>query len=101
MYDMYYWDESDPAPLTGAERGGQWPPGRPPREPGRPGRPRRPFRWRWTGATTEGTPAPRATSKVRRMGTSAVKLAVIGGDGIGPEVVAEALKVLQRGRGRP
>ena len=29
------------------------------------------------------------------MGTSAVKLAVIGGDGIGPEVVAEALKVLK------
>jgi 3-isopropylmalate dehydrogenase len=29
------------------------------------------------------------------MGTSAIKLAVIGGDGIGPEVVAEALKVLK------
>jgi 3-isopropylmalate dehydrogenase len=29
------------------------------------------------------------------MASSAIKLAVIGGDGIGPEVVAEALKVLQ------
>ena len=29
------------------------------------------------------------------MGSSAIKLAVIGGDGIGPEVVAEALKVLK------
>src|SRR5258707_4968154 len=29
------------------------------------------------------------------MSSSAIKLAVIGGDGIGPEVVAEALKVLQ------
>jgi 3-isopropylmalate dehydrogenase len=29
------------------------------------------------------------------MGTSAISLAVIGGDGIGPEVVAEALKVLK------
>ena len=29
------------------------------------------------------------------MGSSAMKLAVIGGDGIGPEVVAEALKVLK------
>ena len=29
------------------------------------------------------------------MAFSAIKLAVIGGDGIGPEVVAEALKVLQ------
>ena len=29
------------------------------------------------------------------MATSAIKLAVIGGDGIGPEVVAEAIKVLQ------
>jgi 3-isopropylmalate dehydrogenase len=29
------------------------------------------------------------------MGTSAIKLAVIGGDGIGPEVVAEALKALK------
>ena len=45
--------------------------------------------------TTEETPAPRATSKVRRMGSSAIRLAVIGGDGIGPEVVAEALKVLK------
>jgi 3-isopropylmalate dehydrogenase len=29
------------------------------------------------------------------MGSSAIRLAVIGGDGIGPEVVAEALKVLK------
>ena len=29
------------------------------------------------------------------MASSAIKLAVIGGDDIGPEVVAEALKVLQ------
>jgi 3-isopropylmalate dehydrogenase len=29
------------------------------------------------------------------MGSSSIKLAVIGGDGIGPEVVAEALKVLK------
>ena len=29
------------------------------------------------------------------MASSAIKLAVVGGDGIGPEVVAEALKVLQ------
>ncbi len=29
------------------------------------------------------------------MASSAIKLAIIGGDGIGPEVVAEALKVLQ------
>ena len=29
------------------------------------------------------------------MGSSAIKLAVVGGDGIGPEVVAEALKVLK------
>ncbi len=29
------------------------------------------------------------------MASSAIKLAVIGGDGIGPEVVAEALKVLR------
>ena len=29
------------------------------------------------------------------MASSAIKLAVIGGDGIGPEVVSEALKVLQ------
>src|ERR1035441_7545458 len=29
------------------------------------------------------------------MASPAIKLAVIGGDGIGPEVVAEALKVLQ------
>src|SRR6516162_7100843 len=29
------------------------------------------------------------------MGSSSIRLAVIGGDGIGPEVVAEALKVLK------
>src|SRR6201997_5322215 len=29
------------------------------------------------------------------MASSAIQLAVVGGDGIGPEVVAEALKVLQ------
>ena len=37
----------------------------------------------------------RSTSKVRRMASPQIRLAVIGGDGIGPEVVAEALKVLK------
>src|SRR5919109_2157462 len=29
------------------------------------------------------------------MATSAIRLAVVGGDGVGPEVIAEALKVLR------
>src|SRR6266705_1049206 len=75
-------------------------PGRPARPgraaaPGQPARPRMPFRWPWTGVTTAETSATHPASKVRRMGSSAIRLAVIGGDGIGPEVVAEALKVLK------
>ena len=108
MYDMYPWDQPDSAAAAGDRRAtvnGSAHPRRIGAHPGRAGRadrvrPRKPFRWLWIAGTTEATRVRPATSKVRRMASSAIKLAVIGGDGIGPEVVAEALKVLRAAAGR-
>ena len=88
MYDMY--PEWGPA-------------GHDPENPRSDATGRRPGRAR---PARQRRPAPRrqlafAACPTHRSRPGTLRLAVIPGDGIGPEVTAEALKVLERGRGRP
>ena len=84
MYDMY--PEWGPAKNN-------------PESPTRAARPSRPRSTCGTTAASARTTTSLAACLTPSSGS--LKLAVIPGDGIGPEVTAEALKVLERSRRRP